>query len=587
MHVLGISGLDRALSFRSSQFPELERRELRISQGLDSAAALVGPGGILGACAEERFSGSKGTERFPTRSIAAVLAKAGIDLSQVDFIAHGFAYDALREEFQHSDSARRQFDHVYSRAAQLAVLAEHLGPGRWSEKFVGVPHHVAHAASTYLPSGLDDALIFVSDGMGETESASVLLGSGGRMTRLASVSHRNSLGVLYGLFTLHLGFRFNSGEYKVMGLAPYGDPKPFFNQLSDLVRLQDDGLYIIPVLHLNETEIEQQTYRATRQVIEQVFGKARQPEEALTQKHMDVAAALQAVLQNTVLHTLRTFRQRTGAKNLCMAGGVALNCTANGVIQRSRLFRKMFVQPASGDDGTALGAALYVQNERDPGAPRQAMGMPFWGTEETDADMRAALDRPWLSVEKIDDAAQLAQTAAALLADEKILGWFQGGMEFGPRALGNRSILADPRSAGMRSRVNALVKKREDFRPFAPAVLAERATEFFDIREHEVETFAHMLCVTSVHPEHRASLPAITHCDGSARVQTVFARRTPRLHQLLEAFDRATGMPILLNTSFNVRGQPIVRTAAQAVETFREAGLDALVIGPYLARVVA
>ncbi len=587
MHVLGISGLDRALSFRSSQFPEMERRELRITQGLDSAAALVGPRGVLGACAEERFSGQKGTERFPAKSLQAVLAKAGVGLDQVDFIAHGFSYEPFRDEFHQSEGARRQFDRVYSRAAQLEVIREHLGEGPWNEKFIQVPHHIAHAASTYLPSGIDEALIFVSDGMGETESASIALGRAGRITPLASVSHRNSLGVLYGLFTLHLGFRFNSGEYKVMGLAPYGDPKPHFNQLSELVRLQDDGFYNIPVLQLNETEIEQQTYRATLRVIEEVFGKARRPEEEITQKHMDIAAALQAVLQNSVLHTLRTFKQRTGAKNLCMAGGVALNCTANGVIQRSRLFKKMFVQPASGDDGTALGAALFVQNERDPQAARQPMSMPFWGTEETDAGMRAALDQPWLSVEKFADSALLAEAAAELLASEKIVGWFQGGMEFGPRALGNRSILADPRSVGMRSRVNALVKKREDFRPFAPAVLADRAIEFFDIKEHEVEAFSHMLCVTSVHPQHRASLPAVTHCDGSARVQTVFADKTPRLHQLLQAFDRATGIPILLNTSFNVRGQPIVRTAAQAVETFREAGLDALVMGPYLAKVVA
>lgn len=582
MHVLGINGLDRALSFRASRYPELQPRELRITQGLDAAAALVGPQGILGACAEERFLRKKGTERFPAKAVQALLNRAGIRPEQIDCIAHGFSYESIREEFQQSSSARDLFDSVYSRAAQLSIIREHMGEGPWDDKFVQVPHHLAHAASAYFPSGLDDALIFVSDGMGETESASVWLGQNGRITPVARVSHRHSLGVLYGLFTLHLGFRFNSGEYKVMGLAPYGDPKPYFNQISELVRLQDEGFYNIPVLQVNETEIEQQSYRATLSLIEEIFGKGRRPEENITQKHMDIAAALQAVLQNTILHTLRTFRQRTGAKHLCMAGGVALNCTANGVIQRSRLFKRLFVQPASGDDGAALGAALFVQNEREPGVAMRRMGMPFWGTEETDDDIRAALDKPWLEVKFFDDQAELASATASRLANEQIIGWFQGKMEFGPRALGNRSILADPRSPSMRARINDLVKKREDFRPFAPAVLAHRATEFFDIREHEVETFAHMLCVTSVRPQHRAALPAITHCDGSARVQTVFADETPHLYQLLEAFEHIAGLPILLNTSFNVRGQPIVRTAGEAVETFREARLDALVIGPYL-----
>lgn len=583
MFVMGLSGLDRAISFREKHYPGIQWRELRITQGLDAAAALVGPQGIVGGAAEERFTGHKATERFPKCAVRALLRQAELRADQVDHIAHGFSYGPLSDLFQQPKSARELFETVYSRDAQLSVIREHLGDGPWEEKLVEVPHHLAHAASAYFPSGLDDALILVSDGMGEADSASLWMGRNGSITPVASVSHRHSLGVLYGLFTLHLGFRFNSGEYKVMGLAPYGNPRRYFNQLSELVRLQDDGFYNIPILQLNETELEQATYRTTSRAIEDLFGKGRQPEEPITQVHMDIAAALQAVLQNTTLHVLQTFKRRTGARNLCMAGGVALNCTANGVILRSRLFKRVFVQPASGDDGTALGAALYVQSAHDPRMAIRPMQMPFWGTVESDDAIRTSLDQPWLDVRRFDSEAELTQVVAKLLAGGQIIGWFQGAMEFGPRALGNRSILADPRSPLMRARINALVKKREEFRPFAPAVLAHRAPDFFDIKEHEIETFAHMLFVTSVSPAYRSVLPAVTHCDGSARVQTVLPDRSPVFHRLLEAFERETGMPVLLNTSFNVRGQPIVRTADQAVKTFREAQLDALVIGPYLA----
>lgn len=584
MLVLGLSGLDRALSFKTKRFPDVHPRERRIAQGFDAAAALVGPAGVLGAAAEERFTGQKGTERFPLQAIRWTLDAAGIGLEDVDRIAHAFSYESHRDAFLHSPAELDQFDQVYSRTAQLEVLQEHLGQGPWDEKLVQVPHHLAHAASAYLPSGFNDALILVSDGMGEAESASVLLGHDGHITPLASVPHRHSLGVLYGLFTLHLGFRFNSGEYKVMGLAPYGDPAVYFDRLSKLVRLQDDGFYNIPILQINESELERQTYRATLNVIGETFGAGRDPQAPIEQRHMDLAAALQAVLENATLHTLRTFARQTGAENLCLAGGVALNCTANGTIRRSRLFRNMFVQPAAGDDGTALGAALLVHREQCPAGASRPVDMPYWGPEEDDDAIRGSLDRPELEVNRFEDLAELAQVTAQLLAGQQIIGWFQGRMEFGPRALGNRSILADPRSPTMRQRVNALVKKREDFRPFAPAVLADRAADFFELEPRDARTFAHMLIVTNVRPEYRAALPAITHCDGSARVQAVFMDHNPRFHQLLDMFERASGVPILLNTSFNVRGQPIVRTAGQAVDTFLEAGLDALVIGPYLVK---
>jgi carbamoyltransferase len=592
MNVVGFSGFDRAIAFKKREMPGLQPQEYRIVQGLDAAAALVNDAGIVAACAEERFCGEKGVGKFPRAALDACLRMGGIDLAKVDHLAHAFDHEPYADAFSHSELAKRQFAQVYARAAVLDVVREHLGEGAWQDKLVTVPHHIAHAASAYFPSGFEDALILISDGMGEQDSATIAVGQGNEIQILDRISQRNSLGILYGLYTMHLGFRFNSGEYKVMGLAPYGRPDRHFQRIMDLVRLEPRGRYSIPILQMNATEIEQQTYRGTRKVMEESFGPARRPEDEITQEHKDVAAALQAVLQTTLLHTLSHFKAEVGARNLALAGGVALNCSANGVIRRSRLFSDIFVQPAAGDDGAALGAALWTFKQAGKRVVSRRMAGPFWGEEATEAEILAALQHPDLhasaagqearfEVRRFADVGELSSVVAGQEAAGKIVAWFQGRMEFGPRALGNRSVLADPRSAEMRTKINALVKKREEFRPFAPAVLGHRAEKYFDLREKDAHIFAHMLFVADVRPEYRELLPAVTHVDGSARVQTVFASENPRFFALLEAFERQTGLPILLNTSFNVRGQPIVRTAGEAVATFLEAGLDALVMGQH------
>ncbi len=298
---------------------------------------------------------------------------------------------------------------------------------------------------------------------------------------------------------------------------------------------------------------------------------------------MDLAAAIQAVLQTVQLHVLRHFATQTGLENLCMAGGVALNCTNNGVVQRSRLFKRTFVQPAAGDDGAALGAALYVQHSNEPFTRAPRITAPLWGPSYDHNEVRESLaGRDEIEAVPFESFGALTREAAQRLARGEIIGWFQGAMEFGPRALGNRSILADPRPEDMRNRVNMLIKMREGFRPFAPAVVAERAAEYFEVDQGDEETYAHMLFVVPVRPAHRTQLPAITHIDGTARVQTVSRETNPRFYGVLKAFEAETGLPVLLNTSFNVKGQPIVCTPTEAIDTFLAAHLDALVLGDFL-----
>jgi carbamoyltransferase len=584
MNVLGISGLDKSVSFKKRVHPGLSPRHYRICQGFDAAAALVNEGGVHAAAAEERFTRQKTTGAFPVSAIRYCLEAAKLKLADVDCIAHGFNYEPYRDYYYQSELGRRQFDEVYSRESQLRTLQSALN-GEWNGKFVQVPHHYAHAASTYFLSGMKDALVVVADGMGEQEGLTVAVGKDGRIEVLKQIPSIHSLGILYSVFTLYLGFEFNMDEYKVMGLAPYGNPRRYFDSIMSLVNLKPDGTHTIPVLFKNETEGEKETYAGTLRVLEEKFGPPRDPESEITRHHQDVAAGLQAVLQTALLHLLRAFRKETGAQNLCMAGGVALNCTANGVIKRSRLFKRMFVQPAAGDDGSALGAALSVLHSSDRELPVREMSLPLWGPEFTDGEIAKALSgRAGCVVQRFDSFDGLAGEVAGLIARGQIIGWFQGRMEFGPRALGSRSILADPRRGDMRDRINALVKKREEFRPFAPAVASDQASKFFEIDEGDETLFAHMLCVTHVREGFRQQLPAITHVDGSARVQTVNRDANPRFWGLLKAFEAKSGMPILLNTSFNVRGQPIVCTPTEAVDTFLTAGLDALVIGDYLVR---
>jgi carbamoyltransferase len=582
MKVIGFSGLDNSSAFKRSKFPELESRAYRIAQGFDSAAALVVDGEIVAAAAEERFTRDKATGSFPVRSIRYCLEEGGLDISQVDYFAHGFAYEPYQKYFQADDYSRDQFEAIYRKQVQEKLLQQQLGIQNAASRLVCVQHHLAHAASAFFPSGFSDALILITDGMGEVESMTVLSADGTKMKVLQTVPAAHSIGSLYGVFTLYFGFKFNMDEYKVMGLAPHGNPDRYIDKMRSLVKLKSGGAYAIPILQRNNTQQERETYSGTLQAITEMFGPPAARGTELEQHHVDMAAALQRVLQECTFHTLQHFAKETGHRNLCMAGGVALNCTGNGLIQRSGLFKEMFIQPAAGDDGTALGAALYVQHVHPGGVVPRKMNMPLWGPAFSDEQIQAQIEiPPGFRERRFSRFDDLIEESAKKLSEGQACAWFQDRMEFGPRALGNRSILADPRPATMRERINRIIKKREGFRPFAPAVTAEAARKYFVIEEGKEDTFAHMLYVTSVHPEFREALPAITHIDGSARVQTVSRDNNEQFWRLLNAFEAFSGFPILLNTSFNVQ-EPIVCTPKEALATFVDTNLDFLVLGKNL-----
>ncbi|WP_410631016.1 carbamoyltransferase [Amycolatopsis sp. cmx-4-83] len=576
--ILGFSGLEKSRQFKLDRLPDLDPREYAITQGADAAAALVLGGEVVGAAAQERFDGVKHSAGFPAGPAGAALAVAGRKPADLDLVAHAFSFEAEREFYTGRSGYHRD---LYDEALSPQVnqrIAEQALDVDLTGKFLPVPHHVAHAASAYYPSGYDDALVLVSDGLGERYSATVFAASRRGFEVVSQVPANSSLGVLYGVFTLYLGFAFGDGEYKVMGLAPHGDASRYAGTiLREWVSLDPDGRYRVPLLLENTTELDRETHRGAIAALERVLGPRRLPHTPIEQRHRDVAAGLQAVLNQALLHQLDHHRGRTGLRRLCLAGGVALNCVANGVLLRSRIFDDIYVQPAAGDDGAALGAALVGATElgdRPVAGRTTALGSSYDPEQCRDAVERA----PDVSVRYTGSEAELLASTAELIADGKVIGWFQGPMEFGPRALGGRSILADPRRSDMRDRINSLVKKRESFRPFAPAVPEEAAAELFEIAPEDAHRFAHMLFVAHVRPEHAARMPATTHVDGSARVQTVARADAPLFWGLLHAFGDLTGLPVVLNTSFNVAGQPIVRTPDQAIETFLAAGLDALVI---------
>lgn len=584
MNVLGFSGLHYSASFKKSALPRFTPLQYRINQSFDAAAALVTDYGVQAAAAEERFSGQKATGSFPVHAINHCLKIAQLSPSQIDYVAHGWAYEPLKSFFEESDEiSKQQFEQVFSRASQIRCIQEFLPSFNWTEKLIQVPHHIAHAASTFYLSGFEEALILVADGMGESHSMTIALGKQADIKVIKQVPALHSLGLLYSVLTFYLGFKPASDEYKVMGLAPYGNPRLYFNRFMELIQLKEDGTYTIPILFANKSFEERESYSETLRIIADHLGPSREPGEPITQTHMDIAAGLQHVLQVSLLHVLRYFKRETGQKNLCMAGGVALNCTANSIIRRSRLFSQIFIQPAAGDDGTALGAALYVQRAYGKNNPSMKMSLPLWGPEYTDEEIAEAL-RSYSGCNSIHVASfsELANIVAKRLAEGQVVAWFQGRMEFGPRALGNRSILADPRRPGMRDHLNRLIKKRESFRPFAPAVKAEAAQKYFDIADGEEALDSYMLFVVQVRPTYQGQLPAVTHVDGSARVQVVSRAEQPRFWMLLDAFEKISDTPVLLNTSFNLRDQPIVCAPTQAIETFLESEMDLLVIGHHM-----
>jgi carbamoyltransferase len=576
MKVLGISGLDNSVPFKKAKFRTADEREYRISQGHDSAAALIADGKIVAAVAEERFNRVKHSGAFPIGAIRYCLEEAGLDVEELDEIAHGFNYSPWRNILSMNLESAELYREVFSREAVLKSVKRYL-PHYPLDRVTQVNHHLAHAASAYFTSGWDQCLVVVIDGMGEIDGATVYSASNGVLKRIHRVSANNSIGIFYSLVTLHLGFDFNSDEYKIMGLAPYGDPSRFRKLFSNAVLLKEDGSFSIPLLQLNKAPAGQDNFLATRRWLADNLVKERQPDEEIALIHEDVAAALQECLDKTLLHLCGHFARKTGLRYLAMAGGVALNCTANGKLLESGLFDEIYVQPAAGDDGSALGAALLrasmkgaINNKR---MPVPLLG-PAYSLEKVNAVLSDFGDR--ITIHRFKDITETAGKAAELIAAGRVIAWYRGRMEFGPRALGNRSILADPGRPEMRDRINAMVKMREAFRPFAPAVTIEEAPKWFKMRGTKELPF--MIMTVDVREEYRGDLPAVTHVNGSARVQTVSKTDNPDFHCLLKAVGMATGREMVLNTSFNVKGQPIVNTPREALETYLGTGIDHLFI---------
>lgn len=573
----------------------------------DSAAALVSDGRIVAAAQEERFSRIKQDAGFPRQAIEYVLAEAGIDGSQIDHIVFYekpfLKFERLLDTyFTFAPAGFRSFREAMpiwgrEKLFQRRLLGKALGR---IDPAMGDPaklrfsdHHLSHAASAFYPSPFESAAVLTMDGVGEWATTSAGVGSGSDLRIDRELRFPHSLGLLYAAFTYHAGFKVNSGEYKLMGLAPYGEPRFAQVILDNLIDLREDGSF-----HLDQSYFNYCTgLTMTNARFDALFGrKRREPESAFEQFHADMAASVQQVTELAVLRMARDLARKTGETNLCLAGGVALNCVANGKLVADGAFKNIWIQPAAGDAGGALGAALaywHLALGGDRPQPQtHAMRHAYLGPGYTTNEIQTALDAAGATYELLTDDSVVDRTAQALEAG-KAVGWFQGRSEFGPRALGNRSILADPRDPDMQRRLNLKIKFRESFRPFAPAVLAEDAGDWFDLA-HESPFMLVTAPVGQAHrtvsAEHRANLangldtplsdiPAVTHVDFSARVQTVTAQGNPRFHSLLLAFKARTGCPVLANTSFNVRGEPIVQTPADAFRCFMGTGLDVLVLG--------
>jgi carbamoyltransferase len=579
----------------------------------DSAAVLMRDGGIVAAAQEERFSRKKHDADFPRRALEFCLAEGNVDLASVDYIAfydkpllkferllethlayapRGFrAFMTampvwLKEKLFLKDLLRREL------AALAGVKKTAIPPLLFGE------HHQSHAASAFYPSPFAEAAVLCMDGVGEWATTSVWLGRGNDLKPVWQIDFPHSLGLLYSAFTYYTGFKVNSGEYKLMGLAPYGEPRHVDMILDKLLHLKDDGTFRMDMRYFGYAN----GLTMTNRDFDSLFGAPpRAPESPVTQREMDIAASIQAVTEEVVLRLARTVHKELGTDKLCLAGGVALNCVANGRLLREGPFSDIWIQPAAGDAGGALGVAYsawhsYLQNPREPGHGDRMRG-GYLGPRFTDYDILACLESAGASYSRLDDD-DLLHRVAQLLADENVVGWFQGRMEFGPRALGGRSIIGDPRSTAMQSVMNQKIKYRESFRPFAPSVLAERVSDYFELDRPS----PYMLLVADVQESRRlamtaeaqalfgidklhvprSEIPAVTHVDYSARVQTVHEETNPRYHALLKAFEALTGCGVLVNTSFNVRGEPIVCTPEDAYRCFMRTGMDYLVLGNFL-----
>ncbi|GAA4929966.1 carbamoyltransferase C-terminal domain-containing protein [Actinomycetospora succinea] len=576
--VLGLSGLPHSQEHLRATNPDIAPLDERICQGLDSAAALIVDGRLVAAASEERFTGEKGTGSLPVQAIASCLADAGVTPDDVDLIAHGFDYERHRRAFQ---IAGAPFDEVYASTTVTDGLTE-LGWSRVTERFRPVRHHVAHAESALAPSGFDRALVVVSDGMGEAESLSIFRAEGDELELLHTVPIAASLGILYSIATRFLGFQFNNDEYKVMGLAPYGDPERFRPVFEKLARADlERGTVVVdwPAGSLTEPAAG---YPHARAFLAEAAFTPQTPDGDIHRDEADFAAALQERLTTVLVELVGHWLERTGERHLALAGGTFLNCKANQSIADLPGVDAMFVQPASGDDGTAPGAAWHVARTEGGGlAPVTGPFDPYLGPSYTPDDVREALEaRPELTWTWLGETDEYYARAAEDIAADRIVAWFSGRMEFGPRALGHRSILARPDGDRIKERINGAVKFREAFRPFAPAVLDEDVDRLFVTRGFEPDRY--MLCTAQVRPEARAVVDGIVHADDSARIQTVRDDLAPGFARLLREVKARTGSGVVVNTSFNVKGQPLIMAPGTALDTFAGIALDRLYIEGYV-----
>jgi carbamoyltransferase len=577
MNILGVSGLENAVPFKKEHWPNLSEREYRMVQGQDAAAALVVDGTVVASAAEERFNRRKHSARFPVNAMRFCLDRAGLSIRDIDELAHSFDYSPYRILFGIDPVSSQAYREVYSREALLASVRREFSEFP-EDRVRQVDHHLAHAASAYYTSGWNDCLVVVADGMGEMHGVSVYRGAGGKLTSLAKMPALDSIGILYSLVTFHLGFDFNSDEYKIMGLAPYGNPRRFRSFFDDMVEFRPDGTIAIRLLKCDRTRDERENYSASRRFLEEHLLPARDPRGDILDVHRDVAAALQECLDRVMLHICGHFACVANSRHLALAGGLALNCTANGHLRKSGLFQEIYVQPAAGDDGSALGAAL--QRAAEAGEVRNLrFATPYLGPAYSNDDIAAALEefRDRIEFTPQSGFEETCAHAAKLIAQGRVVAWYRGAMEHGPRALGHRSILADPGRPEMRDRINAMVKMREAFRPFAPAVSLEQVDRWFDVPPRT--QLPYMTMIVDVREDFADRLPAITHVNRSARVQTVSRKDDPEFHALLRAVGRETGREMVLNTSFNVKGQPIVNTPREALYTFLSTGIEFLFLG--------
>ena len=572
----------------------------------DSAACLIQDGHVVAAAQEERFSRKRHDAGFPRQAVDFCLRQHGIKAEELDAIAF---YDKPLLKFDRILETHLAFAPRGLKAYMMAIplwLAEKL----WMptviarEVTAGKPvlfteHHESHAASAFFPSPFESAAILTVDGVGEWATTSYGVGRGSEVQLLKEMHFPNSLGLLYSAFTYFTGFKVNSGEYKVMGLAPYGEPRYVKAILENLIDLKDDGSFAVNLDYFDYCA----GLRMTNNKMHGLFGgPPRPPESQLTQREMDLARSVQEVTEEIVLRMARHIRKETGERHLCLAGGVALNCVANGKLLRAGIFDDIYIQPAAGDAGGALGAALgaYHHHFKMPRPPRSGDWQrgSYLGPEYSDAEIVTRLKSFGAASTLYPDDATLCSEVAKVLAEGKVAGWFQGRMEFGPRALGARSIIGDARSREMQKTMNLKIKYRESFRPFAPAVLAEKVSDWFEIDRPS----PYMLLVAHVLEKHRlsmtaeeqalwgieklnvprSSIPSVTHVDYSARLQTVHQDTNPMFHGLLTQFEALTGCPVLVNTSFNVRGEPIVENPEQAYACFMRTEMDVLVLGHHV-----